>query len=158
MSDNTREHSNNEIREVFESYDTVGDGLIFAKQIGDVLRALNLKPTEADIHRYVSHYSSPEERIVFGDFLYTYQAARNLCNPVPLEEIIEGLSHFDKEGNGMIKVAELRHILTTLGERLADDEVDKLIEGHADSRGNINIADFVKKIVELDVSIYGFSF
>lgn len=32
------------------------------------------------------------------------------------EEFTEGLSHFDKEGNGMVNVAELRHLLTTLGE------------------------------------------
>ncbi|KAK6023469.1 EF hand [Ostertagia ostertagi] len=59
-----------------------------------------------------------------------------------VEEFVEGLSHFDKEGNGLINVAELRHLLTTLGERLTDEEVDQLLAGHNDSHGNVNIADF----------------
>ncbi len=33
------------------------------------------------------------------------------------------LRHFDKDGSGYISSAELRHLLTTLGEKLTDDEV-----------------------------------
>ncbi|PIO73425.1 EF hand [Teladorsagia circumcincta] len=64
-----------------------------------------------------------------------------------VEEFVEGLSHFDKEGNGLINVAELRHLLTTLGERLTDEEVDQLLAGHNDSHGNVNIADFVRNVM-----------
>ncbi|VDO66725.1 unnamed protein product [Heligmosomoides polygyrus] len=47
----------------------------------------------------------------------------------------------------MINVAELRHLLTTLGERLSDEEVDQLLAGHNDSHGNVNIADFVRNVM-----------
>ena len=45
---------------------------------------------------------------------------------------------FDKEGNGLINSAELRHILTSLGERLKDEEVEQLFQGNEDQHGNIN--------------------
>lgn len=38
-------------------------------------------------------------------------------------DFIEGLRHFDKDGNGFISSAELRHLLSTLGEKLGDEEV-----------------------------------
>lgn len=34
---------------------------------------------------------------------------------------------FDKDGNGFISAAELRHIMTNLGEKLTDEEVDEMI-------------------------------
>ena len=36
-------------------------------------------------------------------------------------------SVFDKDGNGYISAAELRHVMTNLGEKLTDEEVDEMI-------------------------------
>ena len=45
------------------------------------------------------------------------------------EEFIRGFQVFDKEGNGFIGVGELRYVLTSLGEKLSDEEVDELLKG-----------------------------
>merc|ERR1711978_595171 len=55
-----------------------------------------------------------------------------------------GLKHFDKEGNGLISAVELRHLLTGLGEKMSEEEVEQLIHGKEDSQGNINYEEFVK--------------
>jgi len=36
---------------------------------------------------------------------------------------------FDKEGNGYIGAGELRYVLTQLGEKMTDEEVDELLKG-----------------------------
>merc|ERR1712096_340556 len=43
------------------------------------------------------------------------------------EEIREAFRVFDKDGNGFISAAELRHVMTNLGEKLTDEEVDEMI-------------------------------
>jgi calmodulin len=54
-------------------------------------------------------------------------------------EIKEAFRVFDKEGNGYISAAELRHVLTNLGERLKDEEVDEMIrEADLTGDGQIN--------------------
>jgi len=42
------------------------------------------------------------------------------------EEILEAFKVFDKDGNGFISAAELRHIMTNLGEKLTDEEVHRV--------------------------------
>lgn len=43
------------------------------------------------------------------------------------EELVEAFKVFDRDGNGLISAAELRHVMTNLGEKLTDDEVDEMI-------------------------------
>ena len=64
------------------------------------------------------------------------------------EEIIEAFKVFDKDGNGFISAAELRHIMTNLGEKLTDEEADEMIrEADVDGDGMINYVEFVKMMM-----------
>ena len=55
---------------------------------------------------------------------------------------------FDKDGNGFISAAELRHVMTNLGEKLTDEEVDEMIrEADVDGDGQINYEEFVKMMM-----------
>lgn len=56
-----------------------------------------------------------DERISFDVFLPIYQAISKGRSSDTADDFIEGLRHFDKDGNGFISSAELRHLLTTLG-------------------------------------------
>lgn len=61
------------------------------------------------------------------------------------EEIREAFRVFDKDGNGYISAAELRHVMTNLGEKLTDEEVDEMIrEADIDGDGQVNYEEFVQ--------------
>lgn len=130
-----------EFQEAFQLFDNRGDGKIHVSQIGDALRALGQNPTESDVKKY-THQHKPDERVSFEVFLPIYQVSNAIWDAKDAtnmntflqqisksrsadtaEDFIEGLRHFDKDGNGYISSAELRHLLTTLGEKLTDDEV-----------------------------------
>uniref|UniRef100_A0A914MM89 EF-hand domain-containing protein n=2 Tax=Meloidogyne incognita TaxID=6306 RepID=A0A914MM89_MELIC len=140
-----------ECREIFCYFDSKGDEKINVKQVGDVLRALGQNPTEAEIHKCCENWTNPEARISFEEFVPIYQAVSKNSGQFTKEQFVEGLSHFDREGNGTIAVAELKHLLTTLGERLSDEEVEQLLAGHEVANGGyVNIESFVEAIIHRD--------
>ena len=55
------------------------------------------------------------------------------------EDIREAFKVFDCDNNGYISAAELRHVMTSIGEKLTDDEVDEMIrEADQDGDGRID--------------------
>ena len=50
---------------------------------------------------------------------------------------------FDRDGNGFISPAELRHVMTNLGEALTDEEIDDMIRAaDIDGDGQVNFEEF----------------
>ena len=118
-------------------YDQRGDGKIPVSQIGDVMCALGQNPTESELDDWVT----------FEVFQPIMQAICGQSSTDTSDDFIESLCHLDKDGNGLITIAELRHLLTTIGEKLSDEEAEQLLAGHEDSKGNINYENFVRTVM-----------
>jgi len=55
---------------------------------------------------------------------------------------------FDKEGNGYLSVPDLRHVLTQMGEKLSDPEVDELLQSaNYAGESSINYKDFARMML-----------
>lgn len=69
--------------------------------------------------------------------------ARKMKDTDSEEEIREAFKVFDRDNNGFISAAELRHVMTSIGEKLTDDEVDEMIrEADQDGDGRIDCTTF----------------
>ena len=65
--------------------------------------------------------------------------ARKMKDSDSEDELREAFRVFDRDGNGFIDAAELRHVMVNLGEKLTDEEVDEMMrEGDVDGDGKIN--------------------
>ncbi|KAG7531187.1 hypothetical protein FFLO_04546 [Filobasidium floriforme] len=137
-----------EFKEAFSLFDKDGDGIITSKELGTVMRSLGQNPTEAELQEMVNEVDADgNNSIDFPEFLT--MMARKMKDTDSEEEIMEAFKVFDKDNNGQISAAELRHVMTNLGEKLTDEEVDEMIrEADQDGDGQINYAEFVKMMMQ----------
>ncbi len=136
-----------EFKEAFSLFDKDGDGTITTKELGTVMRSLGQNPTEAELQDMINEVDADGNGTIdFPEFLT--MMARKMKDTDSEEEIKEAFKVFDKDGNGFISSAELRHVMTNLGEKLTDEEVDEMIrEADVDGDGQINYEEFVKMMV-----------
>ncbi|PWN35530.1 putative myosin regulatory light chain cdc4, partial [Meira miltonrushii] len=134
-----------EYKEAFALFDKKGTGHIARESLGDLLRALGQNPTQAEVAELAA--SAPKD-IDFQSFLNILHRPNGFKPAGTAEEFVRGFQVFDKEGNGFIGAGELRYVLTSLGEKLSDEEVDELMKGvQVGSDGNVNYESFVRQIL-----------
>lgn len=145
---NLTEEQIEEFKEAFSLFDKDGDGTITTKELGTVLRSLGQNPTQAELQDMINEVDADGNGTVdFPEFLTL--VSRKMKETDSEEEIIEAFKVFDKSGSGFISAAELRHVMTNLGEKLTDDEIDEMVrEADMDGDGKLNYDDFVSMMME----------
>ncbi|XP_059823424.1 myosin light chain 3, skeletal muscle isoform isoform X5 [Hypanus sabinus] len=136
-----------DFKEAFLLFDRTGNSKITLSQVADVMRALGQNPTNAEVKKILNNPSAEEmtgKTLDFDQFLPMLQTMANNKDQGSYEDFVEGLRVFDKEGNGTVMGAELRHVLATLGEKLTEEQVEELLKGQEDSNGCINYEEVVQ--------------
>jgi len=129
----------------FALFDKKGTGGVSREVLGDLLRALGQNPTQSEVADIVA--SAPRE-VDYKTFLSILNRPDGFKPAGTPEEFIRGFQVFDKEGNGFIGAGELRYVLTQLGEKMTDEEVDELLKGvQIGADGNVNYESFVRTIL-----------
>jgi len=134
--------SEDKIKETFDLFDRDGDGKISTKEVGTVLRALGLTPTEGEVANIIKDIS--EEAINFDFFKDIF--VQNKREVDSEKELTDAFSVFDKEGTGELNTNDLRNALTTMGESLPEEEVDNVLK-QVDKDGKIKIEDIIKVLI-----------
>lgn len=68
-------------------------------------------------------------------------------DPGEPDEYCRGFQVFDKDMTGFIGVGQLKYILTNLGEKMTEEEVDELLKAVDTSNGQVNYTELVRTIL-----------
>ena len=130
--------------QLFIFVDKQGNGTITSAEVGTVLRSLGSNPTEADLAKIVADINANKGGVIdFAGFMAIMDSRKG---DVDTElEITEALNIFDKEGNGFVAASELKHILTNIGEKMSEEEVEEILRDcNVDGQGQLKISELVK--------------
>ncbi|CAL8284789.1 myosin light chain 3, skeletal muscle isoform [Gadus morhua] len=140
-----------DFKEAFGLFDRVGDSQVAFSQVADIMRALGQNPTNKEVRAILGSPSDDDmanKRINFESFLPMLKVV-DTAPKGTYDDYVEGLRVFDKEGNGTVMGAELRIVLSTLGEKMSEQEIDALMQGQEDENGSVHYEAFVKHIMSI---------
>uniref|UniRef100_A0A672LXS7 Calmodulin n=1 Tax=Sinocyclocheilus grahami TaxID=75366 RepID=A0A672LXS7_SINGR len=129
-----------DFKEAFGLFDRVGDSKVAYNQVADIMRALGQNPTNKDVKKILGDPSADDmanKRLDFDGFLAMLKTV-DAIQKGTYDDYVEGLRVFDKEGNGTVMGAELRIVLSTLGEKMSEPEIESLMQGQEDENGSVH--------------------
>lgn len=129
-----------EFKEAFNMIDQNRDGFIDKEDLHDMLASLGKNPTDEYLEGMMNEAPGP---INFTMFLTMFGEKLNGTDP---EDVIRNaFACFDEEASGFIHEDHLRELLTTMGDRFTDEEVDEMYrEAPIDKKGNFNYVEFTR--------------
>ncbi|KAK4746013.1 hypothetical protein SAY87_012325 [Trapa incisa] len=133
------------MKEAFTLFDTDGDGRIAPSELGILMRSLGGNPTQAQLTSIVAEekLTAPFDFPRFLDLMSKHLKAEPFDR-----QLRDAFKVLDKDSTGFVSIADLRHILTSIGEKLEPAEFDEWIrEVDAGSDGRIHYEDFIARMV-----------
>merc|ERR1711959_619684 len=134
----------------FSLFDKNGDKKISEEELASVYRDLGGAPSPAQIKNMIEKEDADGDKMLneeeFLQFMNRQMAAASNA-----EQIIEAFRVMsdDVDGTGEVRVTELKNILTTVGQKLTEEEADMLIkDASQDSSGDmVNYKKFVTRMM-----------
>lgn len=117
------------------------------------MRSLGQNPTDDELYEMVSEVDANGNGMVdFEEFLDMMGNKIADSDEDELEEELrQAFNVFDRDQSGSISTEELKNVMSSLGEKLSDKEVDAMIrEADTDGDGEISFQEFRKMMLSKD--------
>eukprot|EP00096_Caligus_rogercresseyi_P013108 TRINITY_DN576_c0_g1_i1.p1 TRINITY_DN576_c0_g1~~TRINITY_DN576_c0_g1_i1.p1 ORF type:complete len:175 (+),score=68.23 TRINITY_DN576_c0_g1_i1:77-601(+) len=128
-----------EFKEAFNMIDQNRDGFICKEDLHDMLASLGKDPTDEYLEAMISDAPG---NINFTMFLTLF--GERLQGTDPEDVIKNAFGCFDEENAGVMHEDRLRELLTTMGDRFTDEEVDEMYREAPIKSGMFDYIEFTR--------------
>ncbi|KYB28742.1 Myosin regulatory light chain sqh-like Protein [Tribolium castaneum] len=128
-----------EFKEAFNMIDQNHDGFVDKEDLHDMLASLGKNPTDDYLDGMMNEAPGP---INFTMFLTLF--GERLQGTDPEDVIKNAFGCFDEDNMGVINEERLRELLTTMGDRFTDDEVDEMYREAPIKNGLFDYVEFTR--------------
>ena len=128
-----------EFKEAFNMIDQNRDGFIDKGDLHDMLASLGKDPTDEYLEGMMNEAPGA---INFTMFLTLF--GERLQGTDPEDVIKNAFGCFDEENNGILHEDRLRELLTTMGDRFTDEEVDEMYREAPIKNGMFDYMEFTR--------------
>jgi len=128
-----------EFKEAFNMIDQNRDGFIDKEDLHDMLASLGKNPADDMLDSMMAEAPGP---INFTMFLTMFGDKLNGTDP---EDVIKNaFACFDEENKGIIHEDRLRELLTTMGDRFTEEDVDEMYREAPIKNGQFDYVEFTR--------------
>lgn len=147
------EHTSLEVDEIkvlklcFNLFDVKQQEYLGAEELDDVMRAMGFRPSPEELQALLEEIDEDGSgQIEFGEFAVL--CAKFLVGEPDEEtmrtELKEAFRIYDKEGEGVIKMTQIRELISELDPKLSSEDLDGIIEEiDEDGSGTMDFDEFV---------------
>lgn len=121
--------------------------MITATELEGVMGALGQHPSKLDLSNIISGADGDGKgTVTFSEFL-TIIAPR-LDDEISNQAICDAFEVLDEDGKGYVDAQKVRHMWSTMGERLTDQEINDTFKAHnIDQDGTISFKQFTEMML-----------
>merc|ERR1711970_1334801 len=115
------------IKFAFDIFDFTGQGQVDTFYLADLMRALNLNPTNKYLEQFNPAPQKGQKMMKVDEFIPMFATVKKDKDQGSYEDFVEVLKLYDKMENGTMVLQELEYILKSLGEPLEKADVAEVI-------------------------------
>ncbi|CAF2343252.1 unnamed protein product [Rotaria sp. Silwood2] len=132
-----------QIRDAFAVFDKEMTGSITTEQFSKVLEDLGYNVPESELTTFINQLDIDKSGTIEFEEYLSFMLTFIKKNVTTEDNLKDAFNLFDQNDDGFIETKDLREIMTNLGEKITDEDIDEMIrEADIDKDFKVNFYEF----------------
>ena len=135
----------NEYKEAFDMFDKDGSGTISVIEIVKIMKNFGYPIKKSEAQQMIAEIDdNGDGELDFEEFVTLMEKQTNYVEETDEELVLRAFKSFDKDHDGKITNYEFKYILTQMGNKFSEDELNQLFDiCKLDINGTLTYQDFI---------------